>query len=114
MAMSEDRFQQNCYLWFHNKYPEHRGLLFHCPNGGNRNAREGAKFKAMGVWSGVADLLFIWNGILYCIELKTPTGTQRKEQREWATIVGNQGLEYYIVREQEVFEELIEHIIKHG
>lgn len=32
---------------------------FHCPNGGKRNAREGAKFKRMGVKSGVPDIIIL-------------------------------------------------------
>jgi hypothetical protein len=36
------------------KYPE-LGLLYHCPNGGFRNAREGARLKAQGVLAGIPD-----------------------------------------------------------
>lgn len=35
-------------------------VWFHCPNGGKRDAREGARFKAMGVLAGVPDLFFLW------------------------------------------------------
>lgn len=37
------------------QYP--RALWFHVPNGGRRNAREGARMKAMGVRPGVCDML---------------------------------------------------------
>jgi len=33
---------------------------FHVPNGGERNKRTAALFKAMGVSPGVSDLLFFW------------------------------------------------------
>lgn len=39
------------------KYPELE-LLHHIPNGGKRNAREGARFKRMGVKAGVPDIAF--------------------------------------------------------
>lgn len=38
-----------------NKYPELK-WLYHCPNGGKRNAFEAAKFKQLGVKPGVSDL----------------------------------------------------------
>ena len=36
-------------------------IYFHVPNGGWRDEREAAKFKAMGTLAGVADMVFIWN-----------------------------------------------------
>lgn len=36
-------------------------IYFHVPNGGWRDDREAAKFKAMGTLAGVADMVFIWN-----------------------------------------------------
>lgn len=111
MAQSEDRLQQECYLWFHNTYPQFRGLLFHAPNGGNRNAREGAKFKAMGVFPGVADLLFIFNNRFYAIELKTATGRQSMKQKLWAITVREQGVKYFVVRDLKNFKYIINSII---
>ena len=104
---SEDRIQQECYLWFHNTYPELRGLLFHPANGGSRNSREGAKFKSMGVVAGVADLLFIFNSKLFAIELKTDIGKQSLVQKKWESQVKNQGFDYYIVRNLDEFKHLI-------
>jgi len=109
---SEDRLQQDCYIWFHNTYPKLRGLLFHVPNGGNRGGREGRKFKGMGVFPGVADLLFIYQGEIMAIELKTKTGTQSKLQKYWETLVKSHGVYYYIVRDFEEFKSLITLIIK--
>ena len=53
---SENRIQQECFMWHWNTYPEQRGLLFHIPNGGARSKREGRLFKDIGVFPGVADL----------------------------------------------------------
>ena len=55
---SEDNEQRNVIdwaLWHQKIYPELK-WLYHCPNGGSRNAIEAAKFKRLGVKPGVADL----------------------------------------------------------
>lgn len=109
--MSEDRIQQECFLWFHNTYPQYRGLLFHPANGGSRNSREGAKFKSMGVVAGVADLLFIFKNTIWAIELKTETGTQSQKQKEWEDAIWVQGIDYCIVRNLKEFQSVIEKII---
>ena len=109
--MSEDRLQQDCYVWFHNTYPEYRGLLFHVPNGGNRNAREGAKFKAMGVIAGVSDFIFIFEGKILCIELKVLGGSQSLKQKYWERIVREEGAEYSIVWNLEEFKTYINNVI---
>tara|TARA_R110000772_G_scaffold188838_4_gene299947 strand:- start:7371 stop:7703 length:333 start_codon:yes stop_codon:yes gene_type:complete len=110
--MSEDRLQQECYMFFHNNYPKLRGLMFHVPNGGSRNAREGAKFKTMGVIRGVSDFLFIYQSNLYAIELKTISGRQSVEQLNWAQLVSNEGVHYLVVRSLDDFKDLIDKIIK--
>jgi hypothetical protein len=110
--MSEDRIQQDIYLWFHNTYPKLRGLLFHPANGGSRNSREGAKFKSMGVFPGVADLLFIYNREFYAIELKTPKGTQSEVQKSWESKVKQEGVCYTIIRSKEEFKKFIIPIIE--
>ena len=50
----ESELQRACVRWFRMQYPQH--LLFHIPNGGKRNAREAAIFKAEGVVAGIPDL----------------------------------------------------------
>jgi len=66
----EEKIQQEIILKMWNEYPETRLCLFHVPNGGYRNALEGAKLKAMGVISGVPDLCLCWGGKSHWIELK--------------------------------------------
>lgn len=59
-------------------------FLHHSPNGGLRNAREGAKFKRMGVLSGFPDLfLFVpRNGLCgLFIELKAKKGIVSQNQK---------------------------------
>tara|TARA_R110000796_G_scaffold251460_1_gene382916 strand:- start:355 stop:690 length:336 start_codon:yes stop_codon:yes gene_type:complete len=105
--MSEDRLTQECYLWFHAQYPDFRSLLFHVPNGGARNAREGAKMKTMGVTRGVSDFIFLWKGRAFFIELKTLSGTQSKDQLIWEEDVKLHGFDYYIIRTLTDFKKTI-------
>lgn len=109
--MSEDALQQRCYMWFHNNYPQLRGLLFHVPNGGSRNPIEGKKFKAIGVVPGVADLLFMFKGVTYCLELKTEKGRQSKKQEDWQKLVEKNNFKYYIIRNLTEFQYIVKSII---
>jgi hypothetical protein len=54
---------------------------WHTPNGGKRHIAEAVKFKALGVISGVPDLLILKGGKLYALELKAPGGRLSPSQR---------------------------------
>ena len=101
---SENRIQQECYMWFHNTYPEYRGLLFAVPNGGARSAIEGKLFKQTGVVAGVSDMLLMVNLETYCFELKNKFGTQSSKQIEWQRKVEREGFKYYIVKSLSQFK----------
>lgn len=61
----------------------------HVPNGGKRSKAEGGKFKAMGVKAGCPDLLVVWRGRSFWIELKTRTGTLSTNQKNThAALIG--------------------------
>lgn len=109
---SEDRLQQRMHIWFWNTYPHLRGLLFAVPNGGARSAREGRLFKETGVIRGVSDMLLIYDGRVYCFENKTVIGTQSEYQVNWQEKVENQSVQYFIIRDVEVFKTIIKQIIK--
>lgn len=109
--MSEDRIQQECYRSFNNKYPHLRGCLFHCPNGGSRDGREAVKFKTMGVFPGVSDFIFLYDGKCYLIELKNEIGSQSDVQKSWEALMRSQGFQYFIVRSEPEFMELINQLI---
>ena len=75
------------------KYPE-LGLLFHIPNGGLRGKAEAARFKQMGVKSGVPDLFLPISksgahGLF--IEMKVPGGRVSPEQKKWINELKKQG-----------------------
>jgi hypothetical protein len=74
-------------------YPELQ-LIFHVPNGGKRNAIEGAKFKRLGVKAGVPDLCLPvpkkdYHGLF--IEMKYGKGRLSKEQSKWIEELSKQG-----------------------
>lgn len=64
-------------------------VYWHTPNGGTRNAIEGARLKATGVKAGIHDLLFLRPtqftegvfGLLFGMEWKKPGGTLSPAQK---------------------------------
>jgi len=84
----EDGMQIALVNYIRLQYP--KAIFCHIPNGGNRNPREGAKFKRMGVLPGMPDLMFFNpisndSGIVYCglaLELKTQKGKLRPNQQD--------------------------------
>lgn len=56
---------------------------FHVPNGGKRNPREAAIFKALGVKAGVPDLLLFHNHRFFALELKSTRGRMSPAQTDF-------------------------------
>lgn len=127
---AEDRLQAACITWFRLQYPQLRMLLFAVPNGGKREHRtvktkngyityspEAKKLKATGVIPGVADLIFLlsrqgYNNLL--IEMKTPTGSQSPEQRDWQVKAEAAGSKYVVCRSVEEFIATINQYLENG
>lgn len=79
------------------KYPE-LSLIYHIPNGGQRNKSEAARLKRAGVKRGVPDLCLPvprknYHGLY--IEMKYGNGRTSKEQKEWIQQLNKNG--YYAV-----------------
>lgn len=55
-------------------------FAFHCPNGGYRKPREAAIFKGLGVVAGVPDVIAIYQGNVYALELKAEGGRTTSKQ----------------------------------
>lgn len=70
-------------------------LWWHCPNGGTRSKRMGARLKAMGVRPGVFDLNFILaDGRFAAMELKAPKdGRMSKAQHDFEDTCADLGVE---------------------
>ena len=107
MEAGEDRLQAEAYQWFHNTYPELRGLLNYNFNN-SRNKIEGAKNKAMGLQAGRSDMVLYLKGKAFMIEWKTPKGKQQGKQKDWQELIEKQGFSYFIVRSLDEFKTLIQ------
>lgn len=107
MKREEDILQAEIIVWYSREYGRtHDKCLFHVNNKA-KNAIEGNRMKAMGVKTGVSDLALITSeGTIY-IELKTATGTQSKDQKEFQRQVESLGQKYYIVRSLDDFKKII-------
>lgn len=101
MRHDEDNLQIACVRWFSYAYPRFSSLLHHSPNGGRRNLREAARFKAMGTKAGFPDLfLAVPRGDMHglFIEMKSERGRQTPEQRAWQLAAEGQEYRYAICR----------------
>lgn len=99
-------------MWFHNQYPYMRGLFFRIKNE-DHNRITGARNKATGVVSGVADscLLLPWGaGGAHFIEFKTPEGKQSEVQKKWQRSVEGIGYRYFIIRSLDEFKALCQQL----
>ena len=68
--------------------------IFHIPNGGFRNPREGRNLKLQGVRAGVPDLFIPvasggFHGLF--VEMKKEGGRLSPKQREWLQLLNRQG-----------------------
>jgi hypothetical protein len=108
--MNEDQLHAKCYLWFHESFPDLRGLL--CYNLNNsRNKIQGMMDKAKGLQKGRSDLVFYFNSKAFMIELKTESGKQSKEQVEWQKKIENAGFKYFLCKDLSSFQNLINSIL---
>lgn len=107
---AEDDLQMQCVRWFRLQFPKLARLLHHSPNGGRRDAREGARFKQMGTQAGFPDLILLVAANGYhalMLELKTRTGRQQDTQKEYQQLVEAQGYKYVVIRSFDQFRETI-------
>lgn len=106
--LSEDVIQAQIFEYYHNKfctklnYVPH--VIFSVPNGGLRNKREAAKFKATGLIAGVSDLIILKPVETIFIEVKTEKGKQSDVQKIFEQKVNALGFRYVIVRSLDDFK----------
>lgn len=116
MIITEDFIQQEIVMWFTNNYclKRHnpRAVIFSVPNGGKRDGREAKKLKNTGLLKGASDLIIdTGDKTVYC-EVKTFTGSQSPEQKEFQAWVESLGRDYIMPRSLEEFKKLIKRIIE--
>lgn len=88
-------------------------IFYHIPNGGYRNAKEGAKFSLIGVKPGVPDICIPharkpYHGIY--LELKRRMGgSVSKNQKEWIEKLWLEGYRCEVVKGWEEGVKAVEH-----
>lgn len=101
---NEDQFQALVYRYINHNYPILRKFIFHVPNGGSRDKREGMKLKAIGVLPGCPDLICVKP--LFALELKMPNGTQSPAQKQIQELWGSL---YHIAYSPQQVIDIVEH-----
>lgn len=112
----EDDLQAACVRWYRIQYSAYKKLLFSIPNGamlaGNAEtrAKRWKRLEKTGAQSGVADLFLSvpsqgTHGLY--IEMKTPKGPHRKEQKDFQKAVEAVGYRYVICRSFDEFQTVI-------
>lgn len=118
MKHKESDLQIRCIKWFRYQYPPFAMLMHHPKNEGHGNRPQGAIAKAEGVTPGVADIILHVPSYINCqaegithiifytslaIEMKTATGRQSPEQRQWQRLFEASGGRYVIIRSYDEF-----------
>lgn len=115
MKHIEENLQIACVTWFNLQYSALSPYLVHVPNGGKRNAREGARFKKMGVRAGFPDLMLLVpkNGIhALFIEMKSAGGRQADSQKKYMNILNKMCYDYVICNSFDNFVEIINRYLR--
>lgn len=104
----EDDLQQACANYM--RYQHANLLCYHVPNGGKRNGREAAKFKALGVVPGVPDLIIDYPAGGYHgarVELKTKGGRIQDSQIKILNKLANTGYLCAVIYNFNAFKKFI-------
>lgn len=112
MRHIEDNIQEACVSWFDLQFPKLSRLLHHSPNGGKRNAREGARFKALGTRAGFPDLILLfpahgYHALLVEMKTKQSGSRQTENQKEYQLLVEKYGYKYIVCRSFVEFQKAI-------
>jgi hypothetical protein len=108
LELSESAIQQKCVMYYRNNYclkihnPRH--LIFSVPND-IKNDIERMRKVSEGLYSGASDLIILEPGVAKFVEMKTETGTQSKDQKEFQQIVEALGFQYFLIRSLEQFKK---------
>lgn len=117
MRHQESDLQIRCIKWFRYQYPAYARLMEHPHNEGNGlNRRQQSIANAEGVTKGVADLILhvpadnyrfdtfnVQSFTSLAVEMKTPKGSQSKEQKEWQRFFVAAGGMYIVIRSYDDF-----------
>lgn len=104
--MNEEQLQAKCFQWHWNTYPQDRRMLFHIQQNMFGNAYRGSLNKAIGVVSGVSDMIHIGRAVLF-LELKVRSNKQSPEQIDFENKVRARGFHYFVVTSLEQFMKIV-------
>ena len=82
-------------------------VWWHTPNSIWTTVKQAGVHKAMGVKAGVADILLIYKGRPFAMELKSGTGSLSGAQHTWLSQFVRAGGAYCVVRNLDVVESLL-------
>ena len=104
----EDALQSQIVSFARSNFDRREWRLFHVPNGGQRTKAEAGRFVALGVSSGVPDLVLVGpEGFVGWIEVKAPKGVTSGPQDDWAEFLSATGHRYGLVRSLDEFRALL-------
>lgn len=89
--------QQHCVKLL-NAYGRDDIEWHHCPNGEQRSKKTAMRLKSLGVKPGVADMPFLIDGHAFAVEIKTETGVQSKDQKDYQERFTRAGGTYHVAR----------------
>ena len=116
--MKESSIQSSAVQWFTNNYClKHHNpkfVIFSVPNEAIQKMawKQINIFKAMGLKSGVSDVIVLLEGKVLFVEFKTEKGTQTDKQKDFQQAVETLGFDYHICRSLEEFQKIITIFVK--
>lgn len=105
VKISESKIQSGIVKYIRLLYP--KSIVFSVPNGGKRNIITAANLKREGSLSGVSDLIWMHNGRVFFLEVKTPKGSQSESQKDFEKEIKKQGHKYQILTSTKDFDSFI-------
>ena len=117
MKKTENKIQYEIVTWFSQKYPQYRGLLFEA-NNDTYSRNHAMTRRAMGMVSGVSDLIFIvpGSGKIAGIEIKAEGSSHKKDhiknQLEWGRTIMQAGGFYIMSSHTTVIKTFINFLIQ--
>ncbi len=108
MEKTENKIQQEMFVWFNNTYTiKGLGLFASIPND-SKDAKEQMRKKATGMKVGHSDFnIYLHGGKTLFFEVKTPIGKQSEIQKRFELEVNNLGFKYFIVRSLDEFKKIV-------
>lgn len=100
---SEYEIQCEVVQWFRERFPNQ--VIFSCPNEAARN--NWAKYAKSGATAGSPDLVVSLKDRVFFVEMKTATGAQSDNQKNFQWRCEALGIGYYVCRNLEDFKRAI-------